>query len=245
MTSSLSYEQLVAHVAERSAVLRSAVAGVLDAPVPACPDWTGRDLVAHLGEVQRSWAANVLAGPADSSAADVADTEPSGDLLDWSEGGTDALVAALRGVDPDQGVWTWWREPKTVAAVARHQVQEAAVHAWDALDAAGRPEALPTPVALDGIDEFFAVEVPGNQKWPHADVTVAVVAQESPDSAWLVALTDGVGQVSRGPAAGDAVLRGSASDLVLALYGRRGLDPAGVSGDRELAGRFLDWFVTG
>src|SRR5215204_626479 len=107
MTSSLSNEQLVAHVAERSAVLRSAVAGVLDAPVPGCPAWTGRDLVAHLGEVQRFWAATVTAGPSDTPVddADVADREPSGDLLDWSEGGTDALTAALRAAAPGQGAW--------------------------------------------------------------------------------------------------------------------------------------------
>lgn len=249
MTSTSSYEQLVAHVAGRSAVLRSAVAGVLDAPVPGCPAWTGRDLVAHLGEVQRFWAATVAAGPSETAVdavdpAAVADREPSGDLLDWSEASTDALTAALRAASPEQGAWTWWKEPRTVAAIARHQAHEAAVHAWDALETAGRAEDLPGPLALDGLDEFFAVEVPVNQKWPHADATVAVVAAEAPDSAWVVALTDGVGQVSRGPAAGDAVLRGSAGDLVLVLFGRRGADLVDISGNGEVAGRFLEWFVT-
>lgn len=246
MTTTPSYEQWVAHVAERSAVLRSAVAGVLDAPVPGCPAWTGRDLVAHLGEVQRFWAATVAAGPSDTPVGDdaVADRTPTGDLLDWSEGSTDALTAALRAAAPEQGAWVWWKQPRTVAAIARHQAHEAAVHAWDALETAGRAEDLPGPLALDGLDEFFSVEVPVNPTWPHADATVAVVATESPDRAWLVTLADGAGRVSRGPAAGDAVLRGSASDLVLVLFGRRGTDTVDIGGDGELAARFLDWFVT-
>lgn len=246
MTSTLSYEQLLADVAERSAVLRSAVAGGLDAPVPSCPDWTGRDLVAHLGEVQRFWAAVVAAGPAESSVpdADVVDREPSGDLLDWSEGGTDALIAALAATDPGHGAWTWWKEPRTAGAIARHQVQEAAVHAWDALDAAGRAEALPAAIALDGVDEFLGVEVPVNQKWSHADAAVAVLAEEAADTAWIVTFADGAGQVARGAAAGAAVLRGSASDVVLVFYGRRGMESLAVSGDPDLAKRFLDWFVT-
>lgn len=50
-------------VEDRSAALRKA-AGTADgqARVPGCPDWTVRDLVAHLGQVQRFWAAAVAAG---------------------------------------------------------------------------------------------------------------------------------------------------------------------------------------
>lgn len=239
-----SYEDLVASVAERSEVLRSAVAGVLSAPVPGCPDWTGRDLVAHLGEVQRFWAAAVAAGPADSPPADVPDREPSGDLLEWSERSTDALVAAFRAADPACGVYVWWKEPRTVAAVARHQVQEATVHAWDALDTAGRADDLPAAIALDGIDEFLTVELPVSAAWPHADASVALVADEAPDSPWRVAFTDGAGRFERSGTAADAVLLVPASAVVLAMYGRRGPSSLAVSGDEELAARFLGWFVT-
>ena len=245
MTSNLSYEEMVGHVAERSAVLRSAIAGALDAPVPGCPDWTGRDLVAHLGEVQRFWAVVVAAGPADGPPGEeVPDTRPSGDLLDWSERGTDELVAALRVAGPGAGAWTWWGEPRTAGAIARHQVQEAAVHAWDALDTARRADELPVAVAVDGVEEFLGVEVAAGPKWPHADATIAVIADEVPDSAWLVRFADGVGHVERGAASGDAVLRGPASALVLAFYGRRGPESLSISGDREVATRLLDWFVT-
>jgi len=40
------------------------------------------------------------------------------------------------------------------------------------------------------------------------------------------------------------VLGGPAGDLVLALYGRRPVDSLVVTGDTELATRFVGWFRT-
>jgi uncharacterized protein (TIGR03083 family) len=246
MTSTLPYDRMLEIVAERSAVLRSAAAGALEARVPGCPDWTGRDLVVHLGEVHRFWAATVAAGPSDEAVDDdaVAEREPVGDLLDWSERSTETLLAALRDAGPDRGAWTWWPEPRTAGAIARHQVQEALVHAWDAEDAAGRAAVLPVEAAADGIDEFLTIGVPVNGSWPHADGTVAVAAADLPGDGWRVALAATGGRVERGEPTGDAVLRGDASDLVLALYRRRGLDSLAVEGDRKLAERFVGWFDT-
>jgi uncharacterized protein (TIGR03083 family) len=246
MTSTLSYERLLAQIAERSGTLRSAAAGVLDAPVPACPKWTGRDLVAHLGEVQRFWATVVGSERADVAPddADVPDREPTGDLLDWSEGGSDALVAALRAAGQHRPAWTWWGQPATVGAIARHQVQEAAVHAWDAQDAAGRAGALPADIALDGVEEFLAVSVPTNGTWPHPAATIGIVADEALDHGWRVVLADGATRVEPGAAKGDVVLRGGAGDLLLACYGRRGPGSLTVEGDHEVAERFLSWLVT-
>jgi uncharacterized protein (TIGR03083 family) len=125
----------------------------LDARVPGCPEWTLGDLVAHLGEVQRSWAVGVRAGPADGppSYDDMDGTSPR-DLLEWSAEPTRLLIDALRGVGPDASCWTWWGRsdaPSNAGAVARHQVEEAAVHAYDAQEAIGKPEPLPVPIALD------------------------------------------------------------------------------------------------
>jgi len=44
--------------------------------------------------------------------------------------------------------------PSTSGAVAWHQVQEAAVHARDAQEAAGHAGPLPAVVAADGVQEF-------------------------------------------------------------------------------------------
>lgn len=248
MTSTLSYDEMLALIAERSAALRSSAAGALDARIPGCPDWTGRDLVAHLGEVQRSWAATVAAGPADKPVEDVKDAEPSGDLLDWSERSTETLLAALRAAGPDRGVWSWWGEPAVAGAVARHQVQEAMVHAWDADEAAGRAGALPQRAALDGVDEFLSTGLSAgvvwDMTWTHPPASVAVVATDGPGGGWRAVMSADGFRLEPGDGTGDAVLRGTASDLVLAFYRRRGVDSLDVTGDRELAARFLGWFST-
>jgi len=130
-----SFDDLLALIEDRSAALRAAAAGApASARVPCCPDWSLHDLVAHLGEVQRFWAAVVAAGPADRPPADseVTGRTPEGDLLAWSADSTTALIGALRSAGPDRGCWTWWTAsdaPATSGAVARHQVQEAAVSA--------------------------------------------------------------------------------------------------------------------
>jgi hypothetical protein len=123
-------------------------------------------------------------------------------------------------------------------------VQEAGVHAWDAEDTVGRAGSLgPPDLAADGVDEFLSVEVPTNGAWAHPPVTVGLAATDGPDG-WVVTLTSAGGQVARGPAAGDAVLGGPAGDLVLALYGRRPIETLTVTGDEQVAARFLGWFTT-
>src|SRR5882724_7659960 len=144
----LTFAEMLKLIEDRSAALRAAAreAG-LAGQVPGCPDWTVRDLLAHLGEVQRFWAATVTAGPAAAPpAADPArEPGPDADLLAWSAESADELIAALTAAGPDRECWTWWTAsdaPQTSGAVARHQVQEAGVHAFDAQEAAGRAEPL-------------------------------------------------------------------------------------------------------
>lgn len=250
MTTTIPFEGMLELVDERSATLRSALAGALDAPVPGCPEWAGRDLIAHLGEVHRFWAATVRAGTPDAPVGDgdVPERTPTGDLLDWSERSTEALLAALRDAGPDRPVWTWWGQPALSGAVARHQVQEATVHAWDAQDTIGRAGPLRAEAAADGIAEFLAVGLPAAGAWPHEPATVDLVATDAPGAGRRVVL-DAAGSRAEpldGPdgSAADAELRGPASDLVLVLYGRRSPGTLAVDGDRELAGRLLGWFDT-
>ncbi len=234
------YDGLIRQVEERSAALRSAARDRLDADVPGCPGWTVRDLVLHVGDVQRFWAAAVAAGPA-AERPTVRHQEAGKDLIAWSTGGTARLTAALRGTRADSGAWTWWGEPRRVDAIARHQVQEAAVHAWDAQEAAGSPEPLPDDMATDGVDEFLAIVERCAVAWPDPPGTVSLMATDTSEAAWVVRLLPAGAKISRAKPKGEAVLRGSASDLVLALYGRRGVDSVRCEGDADLATRFLAW----
>jgi uncharacterized protein (TIGR03083 family) len=246
MTQLLPFPELLDLITERSAALRQAVAtGDTEARVPGCPDWSLRDLVVHLGAVQRFWAEVVAAGPADS-APEFVTGDPAGDLVEWSAESTRLLIDALRVAGPDRDCWTWWgatEAPMTSGAVARHQVQEAAVHAWDAQETVGKPEPIPAAVAVDTIDELLVVTLGSIGAWPHRPARIALSAVEGPT--WLVDLTPSGAKA--GPAASGeplATMRGSASDLVLAIYKRIPLESIEVDGDREAVEEFLAWTDT-
>lgn len=245
MTQTPAFEDLLALVQDRSAALRSSVAASpdLDVRVPSCPDWSLRDLVEHLTEVHRFWAAAVVAGPSEKPPTVApADDTLSADLLARSAAATQELIAALRAAGPAVDCWTWWSGsdvPTTSGAVARHQVQEAAVHAFDAQLATGTPQPVPTAVALDGIAEFIGVSQGTAGPWPHNPARIGLHAAEG--ESWLVDLTTSGSHLIDGQHETDADLHGSASNLLLALHGRNPLDNLRSEGDRATLENLLNW----
>ncbi len=206
----------------------------LDVPVPSCPAWSGRDLFVHLGRVQRFWAANVRAGDRERPDRSGDDPDaPTGDrpddtgLSDWVRVGTASLLTALEQSEEDGPCWTWWEEPRTCGAVARHQVQEAAVHRWDAEAMLGRPSPLEPDLADDGVSEFLETVAA-----PATATLLGSLTLEAIDTGgrWIVG-------DQRGPS---ATVRASASDLVLLLYGRLPISVVSVRGERRLLGGFLE-----
>jgi uncharacterized protein (TIGR03083 family) len=250
VTDSPAFPALLSLVDDRSTALREAVAAAPDlaARVPGCSDWTLHDLVAHLGAVQRFWAVVVAAadtgGPPSPEA--IGDRTPHGDLLDWSAESTRLLLAALREAGPDTPCWTWWgasEGPMTVGAVARHQVQEAAVHAYDAQETIAEPQPLPAAVAVDSVAEFLVVSLGVQGAWPHRPARLVFAATEGP--AWTVDLTPAGARLA--PAASGepvATIHGTASDLVLALYGRIPLTDVRIDGDAEVVRQLITWTNT-
>ncbi|MEU3792331.1 maleylpyruvate isomerase family mycothiol-dependent enzyme [Streptomyces fructofermentans] len=248
MTPTPDFEELLSLIEDRSAALRAEFAASPDpgVRVPSCPDWSLGDLVEHLTGVHRFWADTVEAGPAgrppaEASAEAPADAPASADLLDRSVVATERLVAVLRSAGPAAGCWTWWGDadvPMTSGAVARHQVHEAAVHAFDAQLAAGAPQPVPASVALDGIDEFIGVGHGTAGPWPYEPVRIGLHTDEG--RSWVVELTaSGSRVVDSGPDGTDAGLRGPASDLLLTLHGRLPLDSLRGEGDRATLRTFL------
>ena len=218
---------------ESEVVARLAAEAPPDAPVPSCPAWVLRDLVVHLGAVQRFWAANIVAADPsspDESSGDPDDPAyprpPDAELAPWMRASTDALVDAIGAADADAPCWTWWGAPATAGAVARHQVQEAAVHRWDAEAAAGDVTPLDADAASDAIDEFLGVSLGGALDGLVGSVTITA---SDTGAHWTVGRAGG-------PVAD---LVGTASDLLLALYRRVDHDALTVEGDAELAATFL------
>ena len=263
MDEALELPALLQLIDERSAAFRAAVSAApdLQAQVPTCPDWTLFELVQHVGQGQRRWAVIVAAGPGDAppaeAAAEAAAAAPQEReaLLAWSAESTERLLAALREAGPDRGCWTWWgtsQSPQTCGAVARHQLQQVAVHTYDAQTTAGRPQALPDEVALDGVDEFLLTCCATTDAWPHEPAAVDYDATEgrsrrlslSADGARVTRLPASAttsATAAQAPGAADASLRGTAGDLVLALYGRIPVDALQLDGDRRAFDLLLAW----
>lgn len=215
-----------------------------DAPVPTCPGWVVRDLLAHQGMVHR-WATAVVRGD-DPRGVDDAALEAAGraaaDPVLWLLDGAPPLVDALRSAPDDLAVMTFLREaPPARAFWARRQCHETTVHALDALAASTRRPLTAgdvwcsEPLAADGVDELLVGFWQRRTKGPRSEspYTAAVVVTDGP--AWEVDVSD-QSPVTRRRPPGDGIpaaartVRGSARDLYLALWNRGGTvdDPTGL-----------------
>jgi uncharacterized protein (TIGR03083 family) len=214
---------------EASTRAAAAAADDSTAAVPSCPGWTVRDVVQHLGYVFRFWTDAISLGGAEPAEQDEG-VRPA-DIVTWATDSSAALVAAARATSSEAPAWTWWGEPATVGAIVRHQVQEALVHAWDAdlalcsrgraRPALDRARPLEPAVADDGVAEFLAIML-GEVAAAKLPAQVALAATDT-GSIWHAGPGD--------PGEPAATVRGTASDLVLLLYRRIGLDAVEVEGD--------------
>ncbi len=230
-------------IARHSNGFVEAAEGHLDARVEHCPQWTVADLVWHLTSVHWFWATIVeerLDAPADESRRPA---RPDDDgLLDAFGNGARHLVDVLAAASPSTHVWTWAPSQQDVAFVTRHQVQEAAVHHWDARHASGGELAIEPPVAADAVDEFLTFSVssdadPADPPRPALDGGFVLRCSDVA-ATWTLTDGDAPGTVTSttGATAGLPELTASASDLLLWLYGRVALDPGAVPA--ELLERF-------
>ncbi len=221
-------------IAADSAGLADAAEGNLDAEVEFCPGWSVADLVRHVWDVHAFWGQIVehrLSDPDDYAPP----PEPTDhDLIDAFRAGAARLVEILGAADPATPVWTWARQ-HDAGFVIRHQVQEAAVHRWDAEHAAGRRFAVDRDAAVDAVDEFLTVSL-SSPAQAAATLTgpVALVATDA-EVAWTVRPgADGVLTPVAGIDDDATQVRASASDLLLWLYRRRPAGPVEVVGEAAL-----------
>ncbi|MDR7275946.1 maleylpyruvate isomerase family mycothiol-dependent enzyme [Catenuloplanes atrovinosus] len=259
MDETVEFPELLRLIDERAAAFRAAIAAADDlaVPVPTCPEWTLFDLARHVGEGRRKWARIVTAGPADAPppASSWQDRPVPGErdaLVAWLADSTRELLDTLRQAGPEHGCWTWWgpsQSPQTCGAVARHQLQEVAVHTYDAQLTAGAPRPLPPDVAVDGVEEFLVTCCATTKPWPHEPAVVDYHITEG--RSWRILLSADGARVSRrttptaatqpSAAPADASATATASDLVLHFYGRLPLDSLTVDGDRRVFDHLIAW----
>ena len=118
--------------------------------------------------------------------------------------------------------------------VARRAAHELAIHRYDAELAAGTPSPVEGELAVDGIEEIFAM-IPFRQRDDvdvDPPVTVHLHATDR-DGEWLVALVGNGIDVIREHAKGDLAIRGTASTSS-SLYGRPLLGEVQHFGDESV-----------
>jgi MDMPI-like protein len=167
----------------------------------------------------------------------------------------DHIVETLRGQIPgfaptDENAGTTLQQALELLELdpspARDIANECAVHRWDASDAFGVEYAVESDLACDGVDEFFEAAWPIYLKYferrAGAGETLHLHRTDG-DGEWLIVL-DELPRVTHEHAESDAGVAGTASDLLLWLWGR--MDPPEVTGDRDVLerirnprGRFL------
>jgi uncharacterized protein (TIGR03083 family) len=221
---------------------RAAVAGAaLTEEVPPCPGWTLRDLVAHLGGVYRLQRDRVVRGVTTTPARARPQPPEGADLLSWWDEAFAELVHTLETIDPEMPAWNWTVQPQKAIFWHRRMAHETAIHRWDAQVAVGLPEPVEQKLAVDGIDEVLDSWLPaGQRKGPTDRRGVVRLEATDADNRWAVrvrgegiTLLDIDSWFDAEPDAQAAAI-GSASDLLLALYGRVPLNVLEIQGDPQL-----------
>jgi uncharacterized protein (TIGR03083 family) len=220
---------------EHEAFLASCERAGMGVAVPSCPGWSVADLLYHLYEVQYGWH-RVTSERRESFEGLNWPVRPSDDrLVDLVRGEHVGYTAMLRSFEPSTRIWTWTGE-RDFAWLARRMAQETAVHRVDADLAASVAAAVDAELASDGVDEFLEVFV--NTRNGAIGGSVHLHCTDV-DGEWTVREVDGGVVVTREHAKGDAAIRGSANDILMALWRRSSLSVCEVIGDGEVAARFV------
>jgi uncharacterized protein (TIGR03083 family) len=202
--------------------------GDLRVAVPSCPGWDLARLVGHIGRVQRMALSVISTGALEPAPGSSLESPPNDAdaLRAYFSSSSEQLLSDLRSTPPDAPSWNFLGQPQTASFWSRRMAHEHAVHRYDAELAANDTNPIPTHVAIDGIDEYFLI----------ANVRVLAKKPEfSLGGSLHLHATDGHGEwmlrthsvndasqilVELGHGKGDAAIRGTASDLLLGLWGR-------------------------
>lgn len=215
-------------------------------PVPTCPGWTITQLFRHIGRGNR-WAAQIVADrrsePLDPR--EVPDGRPPEDRdasVDWLNASARLVLDAVDAVGADTPVWTFLG-PRQADWWIRRRLHEATVHRADAAIALGTDYRLMPELAADGIDEWLdriAIEATGGSSPLNAGQTLHLHATDDNLGAageWTITGgSDGIAW-SHEHGKGDAAIRGSAQDLLLAIVRRQ----TAVDGNLEVFGDTTVW----
>ncbi|WP_027644594.1 maleylpyruvate isomerase family mycothiol-dependent enzyme [Salinispora oceanensis] len=215
-----------------------------DAPVLSCPGWTVTDLTRHLASVYRWVQGTVSANSVTPPALRSELVEPNPGETDpqlWQQAYDDLLVR-FDALDPEAPAWNWAPQPKKAGFWLRRIAHETALHRWDAQLAIGAGDPIETKLAADGVSEVLDTCLPAGRRPDHGQwhgvvhLSASDVGQE-----WFLRLRGGgVALLDTSTIFDDhdhharVQVVGTASDLLLALWGRVSFDTLAVTGERAL-----------
>lgn len=220
--------------------------GHLDAPVPTCPGNTVGSMLLHTAGVCVFW-----------TDAMRLNRRPTQRDRDWGAMPTDPIelhrtthgefVQELSSRDPDQPTWTWGGQ-LPLRFWYRRSAQEMAVHRWDIENAVTTAVPIDPTLAMDGIDELLFVFGPAapmdsefkgaSERFGGSGETFRLEPTDLAEATTFEAHQDRFERVN--DSAPDVTARGSASDLLLFLWGRVGPERLDVSGDDALLSRWQE-----
>jgi uncharacterized protein (TIGR03083 family) len=235
----------VAGLRAEGAAFRTAVGqdGALASPVPSCPHWSVEDLVRHVAGTYRWVTGHVSRGVTNHPGQPDRGDAPTGvAVLAWWDEQYATLLKLLDWLDPSLPAWNWAPQTKKAEFWHRRMAHETAVHRWDAQMAVALNEPIEAKLAADGITEVLDTWLPAGKRRGPLD-RHGVVALRAIDVAevWNVRLRgEGIALLDTDTLLDHhhhnerAIAIGTASDLLLALYGRVPFDVLDVAGDESL-----------
>jgi uncharacterized protein (TIGR03083 family) len=246
----LGIDSYLAHIGHDTQLLAATLAHGSALSVPSCPGWDLERLVGHLGRVHRMATTVVGTQSLSRPEPNPVDLPPdqSEDLSRWLVDGAQALTDVLSSTPPESPAWNFTNAPKTAAFWPRRQAHETAVHRVDGQLAVGSAEAIDQELAVDGVDEFFEIyggRIPLTHPGANLRGSLHLHATDGADGfgEWMIAVTEGVLTISHGHAKGDAAIRGTASHLMLGLWGRNSLLDESLFehfGDRTIVSNLIE-----
>lgn len=191
----------------------------LAAMVPSCPGWDNAKLLSHTARVWAMLGLHVsrrVTAPLDRS---LVPKPPADGLALFARDQLETLLAVLADLDPAEPMWTWAAD-QSGAFYLRRAHQETMIHRVDAELAVDSVTALPAEDSVDGLDELFTVMYRAGVEAPQGSLHLH---RTDGEGEWMLRARPGGGvEMSHEHAKGDAALRGSAEDLLLAMWARRG-----------------------
>jgi uncharacterized protein (TIGR03083 family) len=232
----------LAHIRSEGRSLANAARSALGRPVPTCPGWSVDDLVAQIGRVHRRATLMVQERRMTEVLLNMIPAPPPAGLgrVDWLEEAIRWLADALAEAGPGSPVWNWTAGPQVAAFWFRWMAHETVVYRWDVEGALRQPTPVASELALDGIDELVGPFLPEGARTLPVTGPGGVLRLHCTDTNadWCINAGPAGPALGPGPAAADATVSATASDLMMFLWNRLAPGDLSVEGNPAIAARW-------